>query len=210
MKNNFLDIFDQQYYSKLNPIMNWEKQGVVSNLCQRGDGFRLVFQMLVNQKKDFYRIIETGVLRTPEKWTDGQSTFLFQEFVKCNNGVVEAVDISIEACESAKSYLDQEYVKVFNDDSLNFLSTISLDDVSLIHLDSYDIKWSRPQASAEHHLAEFKLIENKIKKGTILLIDDNTQKLDGPITGKGMLIVEYLMSKGIFPLYRNYQLIYQF
>jgi hypothetical protein len=210
MKNTFLDIFDQQYYDKLNPAMNWEKQGVVSNLCQRGDGFRLVFQMLINQKKDFYRIIETGVLRTPEKWTDGQSTFLFQEFVKCNNGIVEAVDISIEACESAKSYLDQEYVTVFNDDSLNFLSNISLDDVSLIHLDSYDIKWSRPQASAEHHLAEFKVIENKIKKGTILLIDDNTKKLDGTITGKGMLVAEYLMSKGIFPLYHNYQLVYQF
>jgi hypothetical protein len=210
MNNNFLDVYDQQYYDKLNPTMDWERQGVTSNLCQRGDGFRLVFQMLINQKKDCYRIIETGVLRTPEKWTDGQSTFLFQEFVKYYNGIVEAVDISSEACEIAKTHLDSAYVKVFNDDSLNFLSTISLDNVSLIHLDSYDIKWSRPQASAEHHLAEFKVIENKIKKGTILLIDDNTRKLDGTVTGKGMLVVEYLMSKGIFPLYYNYQLIYQF
>lgn len=210
MKDSFLKIYDDLYYDKLNPEMDWERQGVISNLCQRADGFRLVFQLLLNQKKEFYRIIETGVLRTPKKWTDGQSTFLFQEFVKHHRGIVEAVDISSESCDAARAFLNQQYVKVVNDNSLNFLSSISLDDVALIHLDSYDIKWSRPNASAEHHLAEFKLIEDKIVPGTVLLIDDNTRRQDGSITGKGMLIVKYLADKGIFPVYQNYQIIYQF
>jgi hypothetical protein len=206
---DFLKTFDLKYFNLLNPRMNWQKAGTSENLCQRGNGFRTIFQKLIEKNKNSYQIIETGVLRNPGHWKDGQSSFLFQEFCKMHNGILKSVDIDIETCNIAKTFLDINIVNISCDDSINFLRNQNLDTVDLIYLDSYDVKWSDHISSAEHHLKEFLTIEDKIKTGTIVVIDDNTY-YQKKRAGKGTLIFEYLQSKGKLPEIDDYQIIYQF
>jgi hypothetical protein len=44
-------------------------------------GFDIIFRLLLNQKQSNFNIIETGTLRIPGNWMDGQSAKLFTEFV---------------------------------------------------------------------------------------------------------------------------------
>lgn len=207
--NNFLEVFDSDYFSLLNPRMNWQRAGVSANLCQRGNGFRTIFQKLIEKNKKSYRIIETGVLRKPGHWKDGQSSFLFQEFCRIHNGTLKSVDIDDETCDIAKKFLDNTVVDVSCDDSINFLKKQNLVDIDLIYLDSYDVRWADHLPSAEHHLKEFLTIEQRIAPGTIVAIDDNTY-YQKKRAGKGTLIYEYLQSKGKLPDVDDYQIIYQF
>ena len=205
----FLKKFDTEYSALLNPSVNWNKRGVTSNLYQRSDGFRLIFDLLENTKKGPYTILETGTLRNPGKWTEGQSSVLFQEFVKMHGGKVFSVDINPIACGNASAALDAEFVSVHCGDSVEYLTKNDWSNVDCFHLDSYDVKWGKPGPSAEHHLKEFLAIEKYLKPGIIVAIDDNTW-FNGNRTGKGLAIYNYLKSKGISPIYDDYQIIYKF
>jgi hypothetical protein len=201
--------FVKDYYQLLNPRMNWQKAEVESNLCQRGVGFKKIFDYLIRKNKTSYSIVETGVLRNIGHWKDGQSSFLFQEFCKYHGGSLRSVDISNETCEIARNFLDNNIVSVTCSDSIEFLKTIDTISIDLFYLDSYDVKWSDHLPSAEHHLKEFLEIENRLVTGTLVVIDDNTY-YQKKRAGKGTLIYDYLKDKGKLPVYDDYQIIYEF
>ena len=208
---NFFEKFDNFYYDKLNFKVNWKKRNVEKNLYQRGEGYRIIFRKLAEKNLKEYNILETGVLRNVGNWKDGQSTFLFQEFLRLSNykGKIETVDIDIKSVEVAKRHLDPFYTEVFCSDSIKWLAEHHKKNICLYHLDSYDVKWPSPEKSAAHHLKEFKAIEDYLEPGTLVMIDDNTRYMDKR-TGKGMDIYEYLKSKGKMPIYDEYQIIYEF
>jgi hypothetical protein len=54
-----------------------------------------------------------------------------------------------------------------------------------------------------HHLEEFKAIENRLHKKSIVLIDD----CDLPNGGKGKMVVEYMLSKDWIILMKAYQIL---
>ena len=75
-----------------------------------------------------------------------------------------------------------------------------------MYLDSYDYhKYNKTiqEKSQEHHLNEFKAIENKITSRAIVLIDD----CDLPNGGKGKKVVEYMVSKGWSIVMQEYQIL---
>ena len=201
--NTWLDHFDCTY----GPLLDLPLHKNIA--IERRNGFHLLFKKLIDNNRDSYRIIETGTLRNIMQWSDGQSAFLFVEFVKHFNGKVESVDIDPEACKTATDYLSPEYFSVTCTDSVEWLSNQSLQGVDLFYLDSYDVKFKDDFPSAHHHLQEFKIIEPFLKKGSIVAIDDNIQ-VNSNRSGKGRLIYEYLFEKKIVPIYDNYQLIYEF
>lgn len=212
-------LFEEKYFSLLNPenkVIKKQKlvtpadRGVIDNLWQRGEGFRLIFKLLLEIKERNFNIIETGTLRKINSWSDGQSAFLFTEFVKLFGGSVQSVDINQVAVDTANSYINSPYFKSNCSDSVLWLESLSnKESIDLFYLDSYDCKWHDDVPSAEHHLNEFKVIEPYLNN-TIVAIDDNTNLLDGSRVGKGRLIYDYLLNKGIKPLYDNYQIIYKF
>lgn len=205
----FLDYFDNTLAPHLNPPANYEKLNVSSNLYQRKDGFRLIFEKLIDKNKESYFIVETGCARANSTIRD-QSTQIFEDFVNFYNGIVESVDIDPENCEIARGLVGDK-VKIHCQDSVTFLKSRTWKKVDLFYLDSYDVKWRKPLPSAEHHLKEFKSIEKYIMPGTIVAIDDNTfYGNEKARTGKGLMIYEYLKSKNIYPTYDGYQLIYLF
>ena len=204
---SFLKKFDAEFYPHLNGTPSPKKQASYPNIFQRADAFRLIFSSLELMKKTSYNIVETGTTRKIGNWNDGQSSYLFQEFLKEHSGNLKSVDINSENCNTAKTILDSTICNVYCDDSVNFLSTIDSAKVDLFFLDSYDVDWNNCDLSAAHHLKEFKTIENNLKPGTIIAIDDNTY-IHGDRTGKGRDIFDYLQNKNILPIYDKYMIIY--
>ena len=212
MKQDWLELYRKNYYNLLNPRVSAIKRGLVDGLYPRAHGFNIMFAELVTRGQDQYHIIETGTLRNPGNWKDGQSAKLFTEFVDIHTGSVRSVDIDPGACASASTAILSENFKVTCSDSVTWLSEQSdLSRVDLFYLDSWDVKWENDQDSAEHHLREFRVIEPYLKSGCIVAIDDNSRFRNTNLrTGKGRRIVEYLESKDKHPVYDEYQIIYKF
>lgn len=208
----WLKHFRDTYYDLLNPQVSGAKRGLTEGLYQRADGFNLVFAHLESRAQDQYHIIETGTLRNPGNWKDGQSARLFTEFVEHHGGTVRSVDIDPAAVASARGAIASKKFESTCQDSVLYLATqLDLDQIDLFYLDSYDVKWNDDHASAEHHLMEFQTIEPHLKSGALVVIDDNSRFRDsGKRTGKGHYIADYLSAKGIEPVYDAYQIIYKF
>lgn len=207
---NFTEVFDQKYRALCDPPNRKHlKYKLDRPIWQRSVGFAMIWQRLLQHRQSRYFFVETGVLRRPGNWNDGQSTFLFQEFLRHHGGHIQCVDISPDNCEAARKFLDPSIVTVTCDNSLNFLQHVDAQRVDLWHLDSYDLKWGNDTASAQHHLREFLIFAPYIKPGALVMIDDNAWH-QGRRTGKGRCIVEYLAQRHQLPIYDDYQIIYQF
>jgi len=213
-------IFKNEIYPNLNPDVSRNKKTIVEtsngakeriyNLWQRGEGFKLIFETLLNKKDGNFKIIETGTLRTLGAWSDGQSADVFSKFVSIFGGFVYSVDINKKSVEMANTVMNNEYFKSHHSDSVQWLQGFdNKHEVDLFYLDSYDCKWFQDTKSAEHHLKEFMVIEPYLNN-TIVAIDDNIKLSSGIRSGKGRLIYEHLESKNHLPVYDDYQLIYKF
>lgn len=209
---NWLEHYQQTYYPWLMPKDRGSKFQLAAGHCHRGEGFRLMFELLLQQRDCNFEIVETGTLRNPGRWKDGQSAVLFTEFVNHYGGRVRSVDIDSIAVKTANDFIASKNFSSTCSDSVDFLKQqTDLNQVDLFYLDSWDVTWENDAASAEHHLREFLVIEPYLKHQAVVAIDDNSRLLaTGARTGKGRRIVEYLSSKGIEPVYDAYQIIYQF
>jgi hypothetical protein len=208
----WLKHYRDTYYDLLNPQVSGAKRGLTEGLYQRAEGFNLVFAHLESRDQSEYHIVETGTMRNPGNWKDGQSARLFTEFVEYHGGTVRSVDIDPEAVVAAQNSIQSTRFKSTCEDSVLYLSTqLDLNQIDLFYLDSYDVKWKNDHLSADHHLQEFLTIEPHLKSGAMVVIDDNSRFLNSnQRTGKGHYIADYLETKGIFPVYDAYQIIYKF
>lgn len=220
IKQHWLEIFKNEYFDLLNPnnvvkkkgkMISPSDRGVIDNLWQRGDGFLCIFNLLLENKTSNFNIVETGTLRNINSWSDGQSALIFTKFVDTVDGNVQSVDIDLNAVKTSNSYINNKKFQSFHSDSVKWLKELpNKENIDLFYLDSYDCKWGNDVASATHHLAEFKVIEPYLNN-TIVAIDDNTRLINNNTrVGKGRMIYEYLLDKGIKPIYDNYQIIYKF
>ena len=212
MNQSWLTYYRNKYYPLLNPDP-LENAGILaSGMYKRDIGFDIMFRLLLNKKQHDFSIVETGTLRTPGQWKDGQSAFLFTEFVMAQGGQVRSVDIDPTACANASTALPVEQFSVACADSVSWLTQqTDLESVDLFYLDSWDVDWADDTASAQHHLKEFQTIEPHLKSGAVVVIDDNSRWCHSyQRTGKGRAVLEYLASKNHLPLYDEYQIIWQF
>jgi hypothetical protein len=209
---NWINEYKTQYQSKLTLNGKGGKKGVKDGLFNRGEGFGIIFDTLLKTKQNDFKIIETGTTRRPNNWKDGNSGYLFTEFVKSYGGTVYSVDKSKGACSKAKQAIPSDQYIVDCSDSVSWLKDrTDLNQIDFFYLDSYDVDWADDEPSATHHLNEFLAIEEYLKPGTIVAIDDNSYLRDtNTRSGKGRKIVEYLDNKGIKPVYDKYQIIYFF
>ena len=208
----WLKHYRDNYYDLLNPQVSGTKRGLTEGLYQRAEGFNLAFAYLESREQREYHIVETGTLRNPGNWKDGQSARLFTEFVEYHGGSVRSVDIDPTAVVSAQmSIQSTKFTSTCSDSVLYLAAQQDLNRVDLFYLDSYDVKWADDHASAEHHLREFQTIEPNLKPGAMVIVDDNSRFLNSNRrTGKGHYIADYLQAKGHQPLYDHYQIIYRF
>jgi hypothetical protein len=84
--NTWLDHYRRIYYPLLNIQFDGTQGVLADGLYNRAVGFDIIFRLLLNQKQSNFNIVETGTLRTPGNWMDGQSARLFTEFVDLYGG----------------------------------------------------------------------------------------------------------------------------
>ncbi len=168
------------------------------NFGKRQKTFRRALELL--DERSATCLIETGVARygLRNSKSDGASTAVFGLWAKANNASLFSVDISPESISGAREVVEElgllEQVKLVTGDSVQFLENFA-DPVDLLYLDSYDYDkhdQSVQIASQEHHLKEFKAIEEQLGTDTVVLIDD----CDLPGGGKGKTVIEYMTRKG--------------
>lgn len=208
---NWLAHFQHTYESRLTPRISGAKRGLHEGIGLRYPGFRLAFELLLQQNKPWYNIVETGTLRNPGNWKDGQSSVIFTDFVTAHGGTVRSVDIDAGACARARGAIKDQRFKVTASDSVSYLRDLpNKQEVDMWYLDSYDVDWQDDTPSAQHHLNEWLAIQGHIKSGTVIVIDDNARKLENnKRTGKGRMIIEELERRNHTVLYDAYQIVFQ-
>ena len=168
------------------------------NFGKRQKTFRRAIELL--DERAATCLIETGVARygLRNSKSDGASTAVFGLWAKTNKASLYSVDISPESIAGAREAVDElgllEQVKLVTGDSVQFLENFA-DSVDFLYLDSYDYDKhdeSVQIASQEHHLKEFKAIEEQLGPDSVVLIDD----CDLPGGGKGETTIEYMIRKG--------------
>jgi len=200
----FSTIFKEDYYNKLltplkgNPIRN------------RADSFLKIFELLESKNKNYYTIIETGCMRSDFGklcfGDDGCSTFLFDKFVNFYDGKVISVDISEKNCNFARKLVSPK-TEIFNSDSVNFLWNLDISqDIDFVYLDSFDIEINNPIPSQLHHLKELCALINKLKKGCILVVDDNDPFFTNGSIGKSNYIKDFMENISSKKIFDNYQI----
>ena len=212
MKKSWLEHYRSTYYELLSPEVSGAKRLLVEGIYKRAAGFDIMFDLLLSQHRENFLIVETGTLRNPGNWKDGQSAALFTEFVDWHGGQMRSVDIDPAAVDIARRHIVSDRFTVTCSDSVTWLESLpDRDQVDLYYLDSWDVKWDDDTDSAAHHLKEFRAIEPYLKPGAIVAIDDNSRwYANNQRTGKGRAVVEYLETKNHLPIYDEYQIIFQF
>ena len=210
-----------KWFNKLSP-----------NLGIRELSFKKVFKYL-DSMPDPIIIVETGCLREPNNFLDGQSTLLFDKYTlsRGKNSKVYTVDINLKSTKICKEAVS-ENVEITTEDSVRYLNNISniflknKTKVSMFYLDSFDVDWRYPYPSAAHHLKELTAINRLLDENTLIVVDDSpatgnitqnkneTEKkwsvLGSPsppptIGGKGFLVHEYASHVGAKLLFSHYQ-----
>ena len=174
MKDLFLEAFDFYVKHMRTVIDDYD------NHSGHGDRRRQCQTIIdsINEDFNFEKIIvlETG---SSSSYNDGLFGLFLGFLSKKTNGKMISVDISPQNSQKSKQIFDQvipdlDYSANVGD-SVSFLK--DLDELpNLVHLDSWDLNLFDILPSALHGWEEFKAIEQKMTKGSIIIIDDNFPK----------------------------------
>jgi hypothetical protein len=193
---------------------------VRSKLVHRTDGFDFIFRYLKTVENPL--IVETGCARQLDNYEgDGQSSLLFDKYIKEYGGEFHTVDISEESTRYCESRMTSSNSVVYTDDSITRLKKLNQKfqaenkKIDFLYLDSFDAPRDDPEVcsrSALHHLFELLTIIPSLKTGALIGVDDNwieSKDNNNFLCGKGFIIYEY-MNKIDNPLSHNgYQLFWK-
>lgn len=172
-----------------------------------------------------------NILETGSSAWGTNSSLLFDSYVNSFGGQFCTVDIRIMPTISLRKRCTNK-TRLFCSDSVSFLKSYKeiAPPPNLVYLDSWDVDWDAPLASAIHGLNEFLSILPVMPSGSILLIVDTPRDAEvlskvnfhavknfekffheyGLPPGKGALVKNYLISRGIGKeIAHDYQLMWQ-
>ena len=181
---------------------------------KRSEGFNEIFLLAREQSNKTGKsvtVVETGSMRRSIFLFsgDGSSTLIFNHFVNDKQGKVYTVDLDSRCKEIIENIYQLKNVYSYSMDSVEYLKNFpNPQDITILYLDSFDVDFKNPEASANHHLKEIKVIFDKLSPGTIIAIDDN-KVIDGKSTGKGYLVEEFFKNNSVPLIYDGYIKIFQ-
>lgn len=187
---SFLKTFEEEFAPKLD-----------TGAYKRAEGFRKMFQFLeAASQNNHIVIVETGTARRLNAWSDGQSTFLWDKFLRTCTGEIYSIDLDPKASELSQAHTKHvNYLVGDSVEHLNYLSAVSR--ASLVYLDSYDLDINKPQESALHHLMELTAIYGRLPRGCLIAVDD----CPSDTCGKHMLVKKFFDKLKIPPHFKGYQ-----
>ena len=102
------------------------------------------------------------------------STMIFSDYVKEVEGHMYSCDINNRSIVHAKKFAKKnlDFVTFVNDDSLKFLKSFNKK-IDFLYLDSLD---GQMENANEHQLSEIKIALPKLKKNSLVLLDDKGTK----------------------------------
>lgn len=139
-------------------------------------------------------IIEIGCIRSIDDTGAGNSSELFAWYVSKYGGTFITVDIDINNLQLCKSVIekysnDKCSIQFSHSDGLQFLKNTDVQ-ADLLYLDGLDAEPDCFIESALFHFDSFLVYEDKLKDGSIILIDDN---LNDNFHGKGYVLIPHLL-----------------
>ncbi len=206
--------FSSKFFSKM-----LQPAGPTSPVRDRATSLSMVFEILDEKKdKDFF-IVETGCMRADHGQLalgdDGASTYIFDDFINFYDGEVVSVDINPDNVRHAQKMVSDR-TTVYCSDSVEFLWNIPTKrKIDLLYLDSYDFEPDNPIPSQKHHLKELTAVMKNLRKGSIIMVDDNantpefewfTKIAQG---GKAGFVKEFMKDVGAELLLDEYQIIWR-
>jgi hypothetical protein len=208
MKQNFLEGYEEYLSHMKTVIFDYENSN--AHRIRRQQCETVIDS--INDEFNFDKLIvlETGA---SSNYNDGLFGLFLGYVAKNTNGKMTSVDISSNIVEKS--------VKIFEDaipnldysihvsDSVSFLKNIE-EIPNFVHLDSWDFNLFDAFPSALHGWEEFKAIESKMLKGSIIVIDDNYKQgtyvqwfhangqednmvIPYPMVGKGVHIYQHVL-----------------
>lgn len=178
---------------------------------------REMFQLVLEHfAESSLNILETGSAAHGTK-----SSTLFASYVKRFGGTFNTVDINPEIKQFYK-FLETNNILFHTSDSLKYIENLKQKDIEkldLVYLDSFDLDITNPEPSQEHGYKEFLLLNEYLKKGALIVIDDTPvsfekfratipNKFDF-IPGKGREVLNFLTkNKNLYEvLYHDYSVV---
>ena len=152
---------------------------IALKLRDREVSFRKIFNYLDSIPTPII-IVETGCLRDPNNFEDGQSTLLFDKYTlsRGEESKVYTVDINSK-CTKVCQQVVSKNVEITTEDSVRYLNNLShkflknKTKVSMFYLDSFDLDWRYPYPSAAHHLKELTAVNRILYEDTLVVLDDS-------------------------------------
>jgi hypothetical protein len=155
-------------------------------------------------------MVETGsITSVPIDFkNDGGSTLIFSHFLG-NKGILHSVDTNKNGMAIINDVLGLTNVKFHHQNSLEFLRHFpNPQDINVLYLDSSDIPFAVSNEAMKYHLAELEAVFDKLEVGTVIAVDDNVI-IDGQKIGKGYLVEDFLLARGVPLVYNGFQKIFQ-
>ena len=206
--------FSSKFFAKM-----LQPAGPNNPVRDRATSLSMVFEILDEKKnKDFF-IVETGCMRADHGQLalgdDGASTYIFDDFINYYDGEVASVDINPDNVAHAQKMVSDK-TQVYCSDSVEFLwNILSKRKIDLLYLDSFDFEPEDPIPSQKHHLKELTAVMKNLRKGSIIIVDDNlnapefewfTKIAQG---GKAGFVKEFMKDIGAELLLDEYQIIWR-
>jgi predicted O-methyltransferase YrrM len=172
--------------------------GYDGTLAHRTESIKMVYDIMRGMQPKV--LVETGVQSSNLLHAQGASTLIFAEMARQFGGQLYSVDINPDHIEKAKEFT-RDYKVIFNTgDSVEFLSAFPFQ-IDFLYLDAYDFYEGCEIQSREHQLREIVIALPKLKKGSLILLDDAYVQMWFPrtldyidIQGKTYLTHHYLLS----------------
>jgi len=184
---------------------------------KRGPSFAMMLDHLDQIQNPL--IVETGCARREDNFDgDGMSTLILNEYVKEFGGEFHSVDIEQanvdfvkQRCNNTHSHCSDsvKFLYEFNEQLRNQNRYIDL-----LYLDSFDLDIQNPHPSSLHHIFELTAIKASLKKGAMVVVDDNILCIDQTtnetkMVGKGDYVDQYFKMLGIEKIYSGYQWVWK-
>jgi hypothetical protein len=209
MKKQFLDGYEEYLNHMRSVIPDYDNS--IGHGHRRKQCQTLLDSLNDNFNFDKLVVLETGA---SSSYGDGLFGLFLGYVVKNTNGKMTSVDISSDIVEKSNEIFQTAIPELdystHVEDSVLFLKNVE-EIPNLVHLDSWDFNLFDAFPSALHGWEEFKSIESKMPKGSIILIDDNYIRgtyvqwfhKDGiedgmsikyPMVGKGVHIYQHVLN----------------
>jgi hypothetical protein len=161
----FISLIAPQRHKSLDALVFWHFLSRSSLGHPNRNGLEIALGELRNNPA---LIVETGT----SAW-GCDSTRLWASYIKSFGGQLYSVDIRDEPRRKLGRLGSNVVLSV--GDSVEFLQNFSKstkEKIDLLYLDSFDVDWNEPMASAVHGFKEFECSLPSLKSGSIVIIDD--------------------------------------